>query len=248
MQPSLYVAALLTLVSLAVPCVSRAQIVKGQLRDSNTKQPILLGTVALLDTTLAIVDQVFTNEVGAFVLNAARPGSYYVLASRLGYKRSIDGILDLGENGSINIDFYLRPQPLVLDSIVVAARNEKAVRHLASVGFYERKDQGFGHFIGPEDIEKRTLFDHADLLRTIPGVRTQNGPFGTLVLFRRGSRECVPATYVDGARLPDSTALEQVVAVEDVGAVELYTRATMTPLEWGGTMGGCGALLIWTRK
>lgn len=227
---------------------ARAQIVKGVLRDSGTKQPILLGTVALLDTTLVVVDQVFTNEAGAFVLNAPRPGAYYVLADRLGYKRSVDGILELGAGGSIDVDFFLRPEPLVLDSIVVAARRERDARHLNNVGFYDRREQGFGHFITPEQIEKRAAFEPADLLRTIPGVKTQKGLLGTQVLFSRGPRDCVPAMYLDAARLPDSTTLEQVVAVEDIAAVELYTRATTTPLEWGGTGAGCGVMVIWTRK
>lgn len=239
-------APLLLLALAAAP--ARAQIVKGVLRDSGTKQPILLGTVALLDTTLAVVDQVFTNEAGSFVLNAPRPGAYYVLADRLGYKRSVDGILELGAGGSIDVDFFLRPEPLVLDSIVVAARRERDARHLNSVGFYERREQGFGHFITPEQIEKRAVFEPADLLRTIPGVRTVKDPFGTRVLFSRGPRDCVPTIYLDAARVADSTSIEQMVAAEDIAAVELYTRATTVPLEWGGTGAGCGVVVIWTRK
>ncbi len=227
---------------------ARAQIVKGVLRDSGTKQPILLGTVALLDTTLAVVDQVLTDEKGAFLLNAPKPGAYYVLADRLGYRRSVDGILELGAGGSIDVDFFLRPEPLVLDSIVVAARRERDARHLTTVGFYERRDQGFGHFITSDQIEKRAAFEPADLLRTIPGVKTQKGLLGTQVLFNRGRRDCIPAIYLDAARIADSTSIEQVVAVEDIAAVELYTRATTVPLQWGGISAGCGAMVIWTRK
>jgi hypothetical protein len=247
-RASTFAPLLLLFAVVTAPGVAHAQVVTGVLRDSGTKQPILLGTVALLDTTLAVVDQVFTNEKGSFVLNAPKAGAYYVLADRLGYKRSVDGILELGAGGSINVDFFLRPEPLVLDSIVVAARRERAVRHLNNVGFYERREQGFGHFITPEQIEKRAAFEPADLLRTIPGVRTQKGPLGTQVLFSRGPRDCPPAIYLDAARIPDSASIEQVVAVEDVAAIELYTRATTVPLEWGGTGAGCGVMLIWTRK
>jgi hypothetical protein len=223
------------------------QQVTGRLLDSSTRAPIVLGTVALLDTTMTVIDQTFTTETGSFTLTAPRPGAYFVLATRVGYLRAVDGILDLGAGGSINVDFFLRPQPLLLDSLVVEARRQRTERHLADQGFYQRMKAGFGHFITPEKIERRPPFDGVDLLRGIPGVRATRSMLGTSVRFSGGrGGTCTPAMYIDGARVQAET-LEEVVDVNDIAAVELYTRASSTPLEWGGVMSACGTLLIWTK-
>lgn len=242
---------LLTL-ALATACAAlvspaNAQQVTGRLLDSTTREPIVLGTVALLDTTMTVLDQTFTTEAGSFTLTAPRPGAYFVLASRVGYLRAVDGILELGEGGSISVDFFLRPQPLLLDSLVVEARRQRTVRHLQDQGFHERMKAGFGHFITPEKIERRPPFDGADLLRGVPGVRATRGMLGTTVRYLGGrGGTCTPTLYIDGVRAQAET-LEEVVSVDDIAAVELYTRASSTPLEWGGVNGSCGALLVWTK-
>jgi hypothetical protein len=41
--------------------------------------------------------------------------------------------------------------------------------------------------------------------------------------------------------------LEAVVDIDQIAAVEIYTRASSVPLQWGGTNAGCGVLLFWTR-
>ena len=40
--------------------------------------------------------------------------------------------------------------------------------------------------------------------------------------------------------------LEGIVNIEDISAVEVHTRATSMPLQYGGTQETCGLLMIWT--
>lgn len=244
-------ATFLLLASLPSPASPQAPVVKGRILDGSSKQPITLAAVALLDTAMAVVAQALTNQNGTFMLEAPRPGSYFVLADRVGYKRAVDGILELQKGGSISIDFYLRPQPLVMDSLVVAAKRQRTIRHLAAVGYYERQQAGFGHFITPEQIERKPPFDATDLLKSIPGVRVLTGQAGATVVFTRvarlGGSFCTPGIYLDGARVADNATLDQIVSIDDIQAVEIYTGSASLPLEFGGTQAGCGALLIWTK-
>lgn len=231
-----------------------AQTVSGRLLDSGSRTPILLGTVALLDTTLVVVDQTFTDETGAFRLRAPRAGAYLVLADRSGYVRVLDGILDLDEGGSISVDFLLRPQPLLLDSLVVAARRRHVMRNLAAAGFADRMAAGFGHFITPDDIERRKPLTTRDLLRGVPRVEIRSPELtGAAVHFRGGPvGSCAPRAWLDG--VPVTTAgstgfvLEDVVDIRDIEAMEIYTGPATVPLQFGGVEGGCGAILIWTRR
>lgn len=244
-------AGLLLVFMIAQP--SNAQTVRGRLLESGSREPIMLGTIALLDTTMAVVDDSFTNESGNFILTAPKPGSYYVLADRLGYTKKVDGILELGEGGMISVDFYLKPQPIVLDSLTVEAERQRIVRRLADAGFYQRKQSGFGHFVSPEDIERRMPITTRDLLRTAPSLRVVDDGFAgqTLVMRDNRGQPCSPQLYVDGTRIAQAggtgVRLEDVVNVDDVSAVEIYDGGADTPLEYGGTQNGCGVVLVWTK-
>jgi len=231
----------------------QAQIVRGRLLESGSGEPIMLGTVALLDTTMAVIDEAFTNDKGAFILEAPRAGAYFVLADRLGYVRSVDGILELGEGGEISVDYYLRPQPIVLDSLTVEAERQRIVRRLETAGFYERQRAGFGHFVTPEQIERRMPITARDLLRSVPGLRVVDDGFLGQIIVMRGNQgqSCSPRLHVDGARIAPAggggVRLEDVVNVDDITGVEIYDGGADTPLEYGGTGNGCGVVLVWTK-
>lgn len=231
-----------------------AQTVSGRLLESGSQSPILLGTVALLDTTMVVVDRVFTDESGTFRLEAPRPGAYFVLADRSGYVRVLDGILDLGEGGAISVDFFLRPQPVLLDSLVVEARRRHVMRNLAAAGFSDRVAGGIGHFLTPEEIERRRPLTTRDLMRGIPRVEIRSPELTGAAIYLRGgpTGSCAPRAWLDG--VPVTTVgstgfvLEDVVDIRDIEAMEIYTGPASVPLQFGGVEGGCGAILIWTRR
>jgi len=259
------IAAFATLLSPGSAHDARAQTVAGRLLDGRTREPIILAVVTLVDTATTLVDRTYTNEKGEFVLRAPAPGAYYVAAARTGYSPVLDGVLELGAGGEISVDVYMRPEAIQLDPILVEGRRERTERHLASSGFYDRSDQGFGYFITPEKINRRPLSGFEDLFRVgnVPGVVAAAGPFGTSVCINRpgpgaggggGSGNtceppyCDPVVYVDGAQIQVMGGIEQALDVNDVAGVEVYTRASSTPLMWGGTGSACGVVVFWTRK
>lgn len=248
---------LLPLFSPSSPALS-AQVIEGRLMEAETRTPIPMGTVALLDTLMTELRQVTTDARGRFRLQTPGPGDYYVLANAMGYKRTLDGVLELGEGGRISVDFFLRPKPIGLDSLSVEAERQRISRHLELQGFTDRQAQGYGHFITPEEIERRNIRDYGRLFQRSP-VEVVGG-FGNTVLSIRGKcrRGVFPAVFVDAA-LVDlrwdrpaelKGALEEVVEVSDVLAVEVYTGPASTPIQWSGTSikRTCGVIVIWTKS
>jgi len=253
------------------------QEVRGHLLESETRQPIAWATLTLLDTTFNAVTQSLSSLSGAFVLDAPEAGSFYLLAEALGYEPKADGILELGEGGSISIEFYLKPKPLEMDSLIVALKRVRTHRYLTEVGYYEREKMGFGTFLSPDQIQRRRPYTTFDLLRGVPDLHIEEGGrAGTRVYLMRGRSRCNPAVMVDGSRAFNDThterggpltdfvpagtpspftaqrdhegiVLESMVDIEDISAIEVHTRATSVPLQYGGTQETCGLLMIWTH-
>jgi hypothetical protein len=247
--------AVLTVGLLTNPVAAQSQIIRGRVLESQTSVPIQAAAVMLLDTTFTAVAGTASNTTGAFSLEAPGPGSYYVLTESLGYSSSIDGILELGEGASVTVEIYLKPKPIVLDSLRIAVERAQVFQHLEGAGFNQRSASGFGYFITPEDIQQREPRYVVDLFKDAPGVRLIGGGgfLGTGIQFTNVSIRgafCDPQVYVDGILVNADTlwgGLEGVVDVSQIAAVELYTRASNVPSQWGGTNAGCGVVLIWTR-
>jgi hypothetical protein len=228
-----------------------AQQVQGMVIDRLTGERVVGASVMLLDTTYAAKAGTSANQNGLFLVQAPDPGSYFVLTEALGYRPTLDGILDMGEGGSVTVEIYLDPKPIELDSIKVAVERVETYRILEMAGFNERVSSGFGHFITPEEIRRRNPRYHFELFRNTPGVRvTGAGLMGTMIEFTVGSVRgptCTPRVFVDGILVIADQGLEAVVEVDQIAGVEIYSRPSQVPLQWGGSDSTCGALLFWTR-
>jgi len=203
--------------------------------------------VSLLDEEANILTQTETGPSGGFVLQAPGPGSYYVRAEKLSYTTVTDGIFDfMNEQAEMSVVLFMLPQPTELEGIDVQVAREQQRRRLRSSGFYDRAATGIGRFIGPEEMERRPVFDFADFLRGIPGVTFQNES----IQFRGGGLDgepCNPNIYIDGARVFAEFGITTLILPEQVAGIEVYRGVAQTPLEWGGLNGTCGTLLIWTK-
>lgn len=240
-------AGVLALAAFVWPSPATAQVVSGRVVESGSERPIVLASVALTDTTFQVVDGTLTDHDGAFQLPAPGPGSYYLRVDRLGYATSIDGILDLDEGGYIEVTFYVRPNPIALEGVTATVEAERVEAALELSGFYDRRNQGFGDFIGPEEVDEPHVFNTADLLRGIPGVRASGGGITC-----NGSG---PRVFVDGTQLalPDSGVdLGALPFPEEIAGIEVYRRLSSLPLQYGGTFDGASqgrcTFLVWTKS
>ena len=234
-----------------------AQAIEGNLLDARTRQPILLAQITLLVGSGQIVDQTYTDESGYFIVASEDPGSFFLRAERLGYGSRVDGIFDLGVGGLLTVEFRLMKDPIALDTLTVAV--ERRDFKLNLLGFYDRQRMGFGHFLGPEAIERRSAIRTTDLLWNIPRVRVHQQPFGQTTVTISGSggtsmlrgTVCYPKVLVDGMEVfrggDEPARLDDVVSPSEITAIEVFRSAAETPLQFGGASSPCGVILIWTR-
>ncbi len=233
------------------PSSAKTQQVQGVVIDRITRERAVGASVMLLDTTFNAVAGTTTNQTGAFRIQASRPGSFFVLTEALGYRPTLDGILDLGDGGAVTVEIYIDPKPIELDSLKVAVERVETFQILEMTGFNERVEHGFGHFITPEDIRRRNPRYFFEMFRSVPGVRVTGAALtGTTIQFTVGSSRgptCTPRVFVDGVQANVDMGLEGAVEVDQVAGIEVYSRPVQVPLQWGGSDSTCGVLLIWTR-
>lgn len=233
------------------PSLLSAQAVTGRILDGQSLDPVILAELALVDSLGTVHDETVSNHEGAFQLVAGEPGDYYVLARALGYRTTLDGVLVLGEGGHIPIAFYIRPQPIEMEGITATA--ERLQANLRNQGFYRREAEGFGHFITPDELERTAVPDMFELLQRMPGVYARSTAAGPALFFRGGSGNgyCTPQVYLDGFRAgaagsAEGARVDELVDVQEVAGVEVYTRISSTPLQYS-VLNQCGVIVIWTK-
>jgi Carboxypeptidase regulatory-like domain/TonB-dependent Receptor Plug Domain len=181
-----------------------AQRVSGRLLDRESAEPIVAGLVTLVARNGAQVATSTSDELGQWHIAVPVPGTYFLSAKRIGYQPWTSAPVDVKERDDVTMVFHLRRAAVTLHPIEVSARAMRA--YLDRAGFYERQRSDFGHFITPEDIEKRRAVRVTDLLVAVPGVRLvrmTTGSAGPLFVELRGSNisdggVCRPRVFVDG--------------------------------------------------
>lgn len=230
-----------------------AQTVRGRLMEAITDQPVAYGTVALLTEEGETVASTTTGPKGSFRISASgrESGTYLLTAQALGYRSVTDGVFRLGPSDSITVAFRIEPAPVLLDSMVVEAEVDAAASEpdLVRNGFVQRMRRGFGEFVTPADLERWNPARLTEVFHRIPGVsiRYRFADDQLRMRAQTGGR-CAPSLYVDGLRMSGESLSDLGLTVDAVKAVEVFRRPAEVPLEYGGTaMGGCGAVLFWTR-
>jgi hypothetical protein len=146
-------------------------------------------------------------------------------------------------------------RPIELDPLTVILERRPLPSKMH--GFYSRMDRGWGTFITRETLENRRPVRISQMIGDLPGVRLiQVGPGRYAPIFRNQARftdgrnlsPCPPAVYVDGIHILDgASAIDEFVLPNEVEAVEVYKSAASVPARFGGSLAGCGVIVIWTR-
>lgn len=185
-----------------------------------------------------------TDSTGHFALRNVPAGRDTLSVSLIGFAEQRVP-LTLEPRRVTNVTLLLSETVLKVEDITVTVE-ERRTGKLA--GFEERRKEGFGHFITPEQIEKRNPQHGSDLLRQVPGVSVGPYRFGRapVRITRRASGNCDPTYYVDGVA-------QQGFHIDDLNrddilAIEVYRGPSETPPQFLFRYGGCGAIVIWTQE
>ena len=183
-----------------------------------------------------------SDETGHYALVDLPAGTFSLEARAIGFV-PIAGTVTLSARQPVTFDIRFDSAARILETVEVKGT---VVFDRGIEEFERAKKRGFGYFIGPEEIERRNVFDAAELLRMVPGVTVNQRSFGSgsVVTVRGG---CPASIVVDGMRFDNSTTLDDVVRPEDISAIAVYRSAAETPVEYQG-FSGCGAVVVWTKR
>ncbi len=222
----------------------------GVVRDGVDGSPVVGATIR----TLAAPQPTQTDGRGRFSLTRLYPGQHHVQFSHLGYVTRADTIgVEYGRMSNVRVS--LSVDPVRLDPIEVRVERRDIV--LQDAGFYHREAMGFGKFLDRDDIEKRPPGKLSDLFAGLAGVtlvRDPRSPGQKHVMLSAGrDRGCFPRVMLDdvmvgGGGWAEPAQLDFLLSRNALAGVEVYTRTAGIPSRWGGTLGACGVIVIWTRR
>lgn len=263
----LIVALLLALIALAPV---GAQTVRGSIVDETTRLPVSAVLITLLGADGGeILPGVRSDTLGGFAIHAARPGTYRVRATRIGYRplTSEAVALGLGQLAVVRLRMTTVAQQLV--PIRVVERRQLTLTELMSTaGFDMRQGKGVGRFLNTEQLAEYGLEGAGEVLRTYlrPNVEIADSVAGAFLWMRRAAGECAPEIYLDGSILSEpgdpiyrrqsAFAMLEAFAANELHGIEVYRGAQVPPPSLAGSMGGrdtsltrpCGVVAVWTKK
>jgi len=236
---------------LSCPAPLLAQAVAGRVIDRGTDKPIPQAAVTVLDGAGRVAARTVSDTAGRFSVQLGRPGGYRLRAVRIGYHQVTTPGFDVAMREALEADVYLSAGAVDLEPLTITSRPEPPRRrNLELAGFYERERNGPGTFLRREAIERSQRPRMTDILAALPGVRrttVQGRPAITLGR-SASSRPCSPAVFIDGQPLTRPEAIDDIVHVAAIEALEVYRGPSQTPARFAGVEAGCGVIVIWTQQ
>jgi hypothetical protein len=236
---------------------SSAQTVRGRVLDGDSLTTLAATAVRLIDASGDEVAFTVSDDSGRFVLQAPQAGHWTLRAERLGYATADLGPLVLESGRFTDLQIRLRVDAVRLDALIVAT--ERTIAALDRVGFYDRLRAGRGRFVQRQQMDLRPGAATAvDFMQGIPGVRLlplPNGDYAVVlsggVAFSASAALCRPRVWLDGILVhtdPREDFDWRSVHASGLEAIEVYSRPSQIPAQYGGASSSCGVVLLWTRK
>ena len=248
---SMVVCALAILASPAAP-----QVVEGRVLDQDNERPVGGAIVALVEEDGDERRRVLADSAGRFRIVPPEAGEYYLLAERFGYFETRSPLIAFGTEGRAAIDLLMVPRPVGLEGLEVSVE-ELAAQELGQLGLTPA--QLGNRWIGREEIDAIAVKRDMGVIleRTaqagIQIIRPENLTIGSdnlglCVSLQRartagGGGRCA-LIVLDGIPISPVQAL-------DIDPSSIQSIAILDPIQastFSGTVGGSGAVLVWTRR
>jgi carboxypeptidase family protein/TonB-dependent receptor-like protein len=208
--------------------------------------PLTGARVSLWGTGL----ETLTGADGAFQLSELPGGTHTLEVRAVGFA-PVQRPVDIVEGDGDATEVALANLAIMLDTVRVSAERIYTSRREAD--FEQRLRTGVGHVIQAKDIAKRQATSLTEILRTVPGVLIVPSRFASEDVLMRGGEAilgpgtCRPDIYIDGSRVANDPTfpINSLVLVNEIRAVEVYSRPASVPTEYR-SLSGCGAILLWT--
>lgn len=181
-----------------------AQVVSGRIVDAGNGEPVGLTAVILLDAEREPLVSSSAELDGRYRVQAPGPGEYYLVVERLGYFANETPLFAVESEGQYRVDLEMRPEPIRLDPLRVAVRNEELEDFLSlEFGVHPATLPGYRSIQGIRLEEaKAKAEDNTDFLRWL------------YIPVSHGRRVCV-GTLGSGDELPERMQYERINARAD---------------------------------
>jgi len=204
--------------------------------------PVANARVGLMGSSAATM----TKSNGEFVLDSLPAGTQALVVRQLGYSPT-EVPVELSSRTPARVTVKLGVLVPQLTPVEVTSRREEG---LQKVGFLDRKrTSAGGHFITPEELERRKALKFSDVLRTTPGLRISESNGQAMITSTRSAQGngCV-TIYVDGApwQQLEPGDVDTFVQPNEVAAVEVYNGTNM-PAQFMTPGQSCAAVVVWTK-
>jgi hypothetical protein len=200
---------------------------------------------------------VLTDETGRFVLEDVPAGLQLIEFDNLGYAIRRETVTIVGDQ-TTDARVRLTVDAIDLEPIEVVV--ERRELKLEDVGFYVRRDEGWGSFIDLADIEAQSPSETTDLFTRMPGVTLVNDSYDAFrryVMLRGGRRSsfdgqpCYPAVWLDGIQVhrggSEPAGIDDLLSLNAIAGIEVFQGNSGVPVRYGGLDTTCGVILLWTR-
>ncbi|GMR13986.1 MAG: hypothetical protein BMS9Abin29_2213 [Gemmatimonadota bacterium] len=239
------------------PMQATAQAVLGELVDGESGKPVATAQVVLADSMGMVVGRALSDSAGRFFI-AVDLGTYSLVVNRLSYEPEHVTDIRVTNTSIMALRIRLAPDAVELPGLLV--QGERRVRSLEANGFYDRKKRGFGRFVEVAQLRRLQAIRPSELVRRLPGIITRDGEVrSTRGVFRaEGPEYCLLQVVVDGVYR--GANLDEVLIVDEIEAIEVYTGSSNVPPRWqslagigylnitGATTATCGVVLVWTKR
>jgi len=187
-----------------------------------------------------------SDSSGRFRIGDAAAGTQTVEVRAVGFEPQRHTV-DLVPDAPLALTFTLERSRVLLDTVRVVA----GAAVPPDVRAIERRWRaGQGVILTGETVRARAGSHVTTALLSIPGVRLgARAGYGNVV-YLRGNRgqDCIPVVFLDGFRfVANGVSVDELVAPQDVAALEVYVRAMQRPAEFTD-LADCGVFVIWTKR
>jgi len=256
-------------VMLLGPAAANAQVFQGRLIDDETNRGIDNGTMSLM-LGERLIDRIFSDSTGVFLLEAPEAGMYGVTAQRVGYRETRSALWYLSLGDTLTVEYRLLPDAILLEPMLVTATNRSG-----QAQFRRRMNEGVGQFVTRPTMDSLDLSHPGEVFQHVEGFnltwgwgRLESGSRAMIPRIRSGRGQgCIrymldgitagPRFDSDRGRNPWSLyPLDGLTAGEIMG-MEFYRSSGEVPEDLRhlaqDAMSGlyrnrrCGLVMIWTR-
>jgi len=222
---------LITFIFILVEVKGQKCVLKGYVKDYDTKEPLPGATVVVDGTSIGVA----TDIDGYFKIDKINPGSYRLLISYVSYEKlHYDVKIKAGDSVTINI--YLKPEQISINEVTIKSFLKKN----SDASLYSTIKMGYSVMTGvsAQQISKSLDKNAAEIVKRVSGVTVNDNRF----IIVRGLMERYNNVFLNGSAAPGNESDKRsfsfdIIPGNQIDQILLYkSPVAEIPADFAGAM------------